>query len=158
MKNDINKELFIKSNLLNCPIKKTIISNIELTGYILNLELTSIYLNQLEEVDVVLKNVKTREVFIADASIKNSIITINLDSLSTLCTDNEFLLLIIIKRDSNYYVITPTLSYDYHSKCAKLSSLDLINITWYLRTIENGELRLSTVIKNLCSKPINLLQ
>lgn len=156
MKNDIGKEFFIKTNLLNSHIKNTTISFIELTGYTLNLELTNINLKEVEEIEVVLKNVKTRDIFFGESSIKESIITVNLKSLNSLCSDNEFLLLLIIKIDGLYSFINPITKNTPNTLSTDFESLDSAGVKWYLRSLENGELRLSTIIKNSYYNSLNL--
>lgn len=148
MENDIRKNLLVKNNLINSHIKKNTISDISLKGYLLTFKLDNIPLENLDEIEVVLKNSKTRNILIAPYTIKNSLLCINLKDLNFLCTDNEFLLLLVIKKHCNYFAINPISKYKYNSKYLNSYCLDLIDITWYLRTLENGELRLSTIIKS----------
>ena len=105
MKTDISKELIIKNNLLNYPIKSVSLSSLELIMYKIKLKLNNIDFKEADEIEVILKNIKTRDIFIAEHSIENDFLNINLKSLSFICTDNEFMLLLIIKKDSIYSFI-----------------------------------------------------
>lgn len=154
---EVSKELFVKNNLLNSPIRDSKVSALGLTNYRIKLQLNNIYFKDIDEVDVVLKNVKTRDIFVGESSINNNTLHINLKSLSFMCTDNEFMLLLIIKRDDIYSVINPVIKGKYHDISDKFINLDLEGVEWYLRILENGELRLSAIIKNSYTKSYTAL-
>ncbi|MBU3103024.1 hypothetical protein [Clostridium gasigenes] len=146
MKTDISKELIIKNNLLNYPIKNVSLSSLELIMYKIKLKLNNIDFKEADEIEVILKNIKTRDIFIAEHSIKNDFLNINLKSLSFMCTDNEFMLLLIIKKDSVYSFLNPIIKNSSQNITNNFIVLDLIPIEWYLRILDNGELRLSTIV------------
>lgn len=157
MKTDISKELFIKNNLLNYPIKSASVSSLGLTMYSIKLKLNNIAFKEADKIEVVLKNVKTRDIFIGESSIQGNILHINLKSLSFICTDNEFMLLLIIKKDGIYSFINPIIKNNYHDISDNFTTLDLPPVEWYLRILENGEIRLSSIIKNSFCKSSNAL-
>ncbi|MBU3131624.1 hypothetical protein KPL40_04100 [Clostridium gasigenes] len=146
MKTDISKELIIKNNLLNYPIKNVSLSSLELIMYKIKLKLNNIDFKEADEIEVILKNIKTRDIFIAEHSIENYFLNINLKSLSFMCTDNEFMLLLIIKKDSVYSFLNPIIKNSSQNITNDFIVLDLIPIEWYLRILDNGELRLSTIV------------
>ncbi|MBU3106657.1 hypothetical protein [Clostridium gasigenes] len=148
MKTDISKELIIKNTLLNYPIKNVSLSSLELIIYKIKLKLNNIDFKEADEIEVILKNIKTRDIFIAEHSIENDFLNINLKSLSFMCTDNEFMLLLIIKKNSVYSFLNPIIKNSSLNITNNFTVLDLIPIEWYLRILDNGELRLSTIVKN----------
>ena len=152
MKTDINKELFIKSNLSNSYIKNVKISALGQTLYKIKLQLANIFFEDIDEIETILKNVKTRDLFFCESEVSDNIIHINLKPLSFICTDNEFMLLIIIKKDGLYSFINPIINDNYLDISESFTNLDLNHIEWYLRTLENGEIRLSTIVKIYSSK------
>jgi len=154
---EISKELFIKNNLLNSPIRNFKVSALGLTKYKIKLQLNNIYFKDVDEVYVVLKNVKTRDIFIGESSINNNTLHINLKALSFMCTDNEFMLLLIVKRDDIYSVINPVIKDKYNDISDDFVNLDLEDVEWYLRILENGELRLSAIVKNSFTKSFTAL-
>lgn len=147
MNTHITKELFIKDNLSSSPIKNIIISALGLTMSKLSLQLNNMYFEDSDEIDIVLKNVKTRDIFIGESLTHNNIININLNPLTFMCTDNEFMLLILIKKDGIYSFINPIIKGSYHNISDDSINLSSNNIDWYLRTLENGEIRLSSIVK-----------
>ena len=155
METNITKELFIKNNLLNGSIKNINVSALGLTLSKIKLELNNIYFKDVDEIDFVLKNVKTRDIFIGESSIDNNTININLKPLSFICTDNEFMLLLITKKNGIYSFINPIIKSKYHNISDNFINLDLNDIEWYLRVLDNGELRLSTIVKTPYRKAYN---
>lgn len=152
MKTDINKESFIKSNLSNSSIRNVKVSALGLTLYKIKLQLDNILFKDIDEIETILKNVKTRDLFLCESKVTDNVIHINLKPLSFICTDNEFMLLIIIKKDGIYSFINPIINDSYINISENFTNLDLNNIEWYLRTLENGEIRLSTIVKSYSSK------
>lgn len=152
MKTDINKELFIKSNLSNSSIRNVKVSALGQTLYKIKLQLANIFFEDIDEIETILKNVKTRDLFLCESKVSDNIIHINLKPLSFICTDNEFMLLIILKKDGLYSFINPIINDSYLDISESFTNLDLNHIEWYLRTLENGEIRLSTIVKIYSSK------
>lgn len=108
------------------------------------LEQNSIELKNENELLVIIQNVKTKEEFICEYLITDNNIVILLDSLLHLFTNYEGSIQLISKNNDNYCFYTPILKYN-----SIIDSRKDVNdkYKWFVRILENGELRLSSIIK-----------
>lgn len=107
-------------------------------------EQNAIELEKESELLVVIQNVKTKEEFICEYLITTNNIVVLLDSLLHLFTNYEGSIQILRKNNDKYYLYTPIL------KCKHtIDSQKDVNsqYTWFVRVLENGEIRLSSIMK-----------
>jgi len=121
-----------------------------LKEHYLTLSFEDITLNEYKSVYVFLKNIKTREILKCITQVNDNSLIINLRDLNYLCTDHEFSLIVIIENNEFTNVIYPKLRNNLNKRKSIISSVGNSNIQWYLRFLDNGKLRLSTI--NLFSK------
>lgn len=121
-----------------------------LKGHYLTLSFDDINLKEYKSVSTFLKNIKTREIFKCISKIEDNRLIINLKNFNDLCTDYEFSLIVILEDNKFTTAIYPKLRPTLNVEESVISSVDNSNIQWYLRFLENGKLRLSTI--NLFSK------
>lgn len=108
------------------------------------LEQNATELEKENELIVVIQNVKTKEEFICEYLINTNNIVILLDSLLHLFTNYEGSIQILNKINNEYYLYTPILKYK-----PTIDSQKAVNnqYTWFVRVLENGEIRLSSIMK-----------
>ena len=97
-----------------------------------------------EELLVIIRNVKTKEEFICEYLITTNNIVVLLDSLFNLFTNYEGSIQILRKNNDKYYLYTPILN----CKPTIDSQKDVNSqYRWFVRVLENGEIRLSSIMK-----------
>lgn len=114
-------------------------------------ELNTITFNQkklnikaTDEIYIIIKNVKTREEFNCYHYVMENKIIIDLDNLSLYFADYEGSIYIVLKMGNNYHMYRPTIN---DKTTVKINSQSFDNYKWFLRILENGEIRLSSIIK-----------
>ena len=107
-------------------------------------EQNAIELEKESELLIVIQNVKTKEEFICEYLITTNNIVVLLDSLFNLFTNYEGSIQILRKNNDKYYLYTPILN----CKPTIDSQKDVNSqYRWFVRVLENGEIRLSSIIK-----------
>lgn len=107
-------------------------------------EQNAIELEKESELLVVIQNVKTKEEFICEYLITTNNIVVLLDSLFNLFTNYEGSIQILKKNNDKYYLYTPILN----CKPTIDSQKDVNSqYRWFVRVLENGEIRLSSIMK-----------
>ena len=111
----------------------------------LTLNFEDLNLNKYKSVSVFFKNIKTREIIKCISSIEDNNLIINLKDLDKLCTDYEFSIIIILDDYRYSTAIYPVLKVNNNLAESYISSSSNSNIQWFLRVLDNGKLRLSTI-------------
>ncbi len=111
----------------------------------LTLNFEDLNLNKYKSVSVFFKNIKTREIIQCISSIENNNLIITLKDLDKLCTDYEFSIIIILDDYRYSTAIYPVLKVNNNLAESYISSSSNSNIQWFLRVLDNGKLRLSTI-------------
>lgn len=107
-------------------------------------EQNAIELEKESELLIVIQNVKTKEEFICEYLITTNNIVVLLDSLFNLFTNYEGSIQILRKNNDKYYLYTPILN----CKPTIDSQKDVNSqYRWFVRVLENGEIRLSSIMK-----------
>ena len=96
-----------------------------------------------EELLVIIRNVKTKEEFICDYLIKANNLVIILDSLLHLFSNYEGAIQILNKSDEKYYLYNPIMK---NNNIIKEKIANNKPYKWFIRVLENGEIRLSSII------------
>ncbi len=145
MKKQINIEACEKNYLYFTSIEK-VLSFYSLKNCYLTLRFEDIDLNSYKSVSVFFKNIKTREILKCVFEIEENNLVIDLRSLNNLCTNYEFSIVIILDDYKYSTCVYPKLRLNNNKETSITSSLsDNSNIQWFLRVLENGKLRLSTI-------------
>lgn len=116
-----------------------------LKDHYLTLRFDGINLNKYESVSVFLKNIKTRETLKCISKIEDNNLILNLRSLNYLCTNYEYSILVILENFHCFTSIYPKFKSKNYIDKSIISSSENSNIQWYLRFLQNGKLRLSTI-------------
>ncbi|WP_288221288.1 hypothetical protein [uncultured Clostridium sp.] len=95
-------------------------------------------------INVYLKNIKTREVLKCISKVEDNRILIDLSNLKYLCTDYEYSIIVVLETLNSYNIMYPKFNNKDKEKSI-ISHSNTDNIQWYLRILENGKLRLSTI-------------
>ena len=134
----------LEIDLLDFEEKRIKVDEIEQGPNTISIKQRDLHFDKEDMVFIFLKNIKTREKYLCNHSINENKLVISLDSLAHCFTDNEGAISIIIKRDFKYYIYTPILN-----KNSNIKFTDKSNAVyeWYLRKLDNGEFRISTIIK-----------
>ncbi|MCF0148694.1 MAG: hypothetical protein HUJ77_09900 [Clostridium sp.] len=111
----------------------------------LTLKFENINLSSYKFVSVFLKNIKTREVLRCASKIEDNSLVINLKSLNDLCTNYEYSIIVALENYDYSTTIYPRLKPFNSKENSIISSSINSNIQWFLRILENGKLRLSTI-------------
>lgn len=104
----------------------------------------NINLSSFEEIQIIIKNIKTREEYFCPFIFDNNSITIDLSKLSHLFTDYEGSIYIILSKENITYSLNPIikkstiLKSDLNNKSSRLYQ-------WFIRILENGEILFSSV-------------
>ncbi|MBX7324836.1 hypothetical protein [Clostridium chauvoei] len=152
MKSTLEKIDFLKNQLSNSDFIKKEIDVFSLINYTLKIKLRALTLDTLGDITVILKNIKTKEIYICDSYFNGKILEVHLDSLNYLCTDNEYMPLIVIKESDTIKILYPILKKNYVQIFNDYDALLSSPVSWYVRALDNGEFRLSTIVKsNFCS-------
>lgn len=143
MKNTFENLDIFNFNCINTI--KAFISSYNFKDDALQLHFQDTYFNDISEVSVFLKNIKTREIHECTSSKEKNSLIIYLSNLKYLCTNYEYTIDIILKDSNSCKIIHPKYS-SIHDKLLKSSlSYKSNNIKWYLRVLKNGDFRLSTI-------------
>ena len=103
--------------------------------------------NDYDFIEVIIKNTKNKEEFTCPFTINSSnSITIDLSDIYLYFTDYEGSISIVAKCDNTFFSITPILSKE---NLTIINDFQKTNYKLFIRTLENGELRLSSIIKKL---------
>lgn len=135
-------------NKLNICYLNSIEKNIDsytLNEDFLTISFCNVDFKKYKTINVFLKNIKTRELLKCNYSINKSNLIINLKELNYLCTDYEFSIIVFLDGNENSYLIYPKFSSRLDQRRAIISKSNSSNLKWYLRVLENGKLRLSTI-------------
>lgn len=125
--------------------KKLILSQLLQSNNELLLKSSKVNFNCFDKITVTIKNIKTREEYECPHKIMNDTLKINLLPLIYLFTDYEGSLNINLTKANTTFLYTPVVSKNnfIQTKDSKKSSQLL---KWYLRLVDNGEIRLSSII------------
>lgn len=96
--------------------------------------------NESQEIDIIIKNIKTRDEYTCSFMTENGQLKINLESVAPFFTDYEGGLYVTIKEEDKCYTYKPI----YLNQETLYNNTDS-ELKWYIRTLENGELRFSSV-------------
>lgn len=135
-------------NKLNICYLNSIEKNIDsytLNEDFLTISFCNVDFKKYKTINVFLKNIKTRELLKCNSFINKSNLIINLKELNSLCTDYEFSIIVFLDGNENSDLIYPKFSYKSDQGRAIISNSNSSNLKWYLRVLENGKLRLSTI-------------
>lgn len=134
----------LEIDLLDFEEKKIKVEEIEQGPNKISIKQRDLQFDKEDMVFIFIKNIKTREKYLCKHSINENKLVISLDSLAHCFTDNEGAIFIILKRGFKYYIYTPILN-----KSSNIKFTDKSNAIyeWYLRKLDNGEFRISTIIK-----------
>ena len=142
------KNTFKNLDIFNFNCINTITASISSYNFkddALHLSFQDTYFNDISEVSVFLKNIKTREIYECISLKEKNSLTIYLSNLKYLCTNYEYTIDIILNDSTSCKIIHPK----YSVLDDKISRNSLVyksnNIKWYLRILKNGEFRLSTI-------------
>lgn len=144
MKIQKNNEPNIQNSSYLNSIDKNLSSYL-LKDHYLTLCFDDIDLNKYKSVTVVLKNIKTREILKCISKTDHNNLILDLRSLNYLCTNYEFSIVVILEDYQCSTSIYPKFKSNIEIEKSIISSSDNSNIKWYLRVLENGKLRLSTI-------------
>ena len=152
MKNYLQENLFIKNQISNSQFVKVEVTDFHLINTNFNIKLKNVDFNKFDEVSVILKNIKTKEIYICNTNLNKNSLILELSSLNYLCSDNEYMILILCKKDNYFEVLYPIFK-DYSTNISTNYQISTYSkVSWYLRIIDTGEFRLSTILKsNYCS-------
>lgn len=136
---------FFKLHLSNLNALEKEIRSFELKDDNLLLAFDDMNYISNNKISVFLKNIKTREIFKCSSFIKDGMININLSNLKYLCTDYEYSIIIINDVTNSSTMIYPKFK-DKSENYSKIDKSSNKHIKWFLRILENGEFRLSTIV------------
>lgn len=111
----------------------------------LTISFSNVDFKKYTTVTVFLKNIKTRELLKCTSNIHENNLIINLKELNYLCTDYEFSIIIFLEGNNHSYLIYPKFNSNLEKEKSIISKSNNDNLKWYLRILENGKLRLSTI-------------
>lgn len=144
MKKQVNIEDYEKNHFYFHSIEK-LLSFYSLKSYYLTLKFEDINLSNYKFISVFLKNIKTREVLKCASKIEDNSLVINLKGLNDLCTNYEYSIIVTLENYNYSTTIYPRLKTIDKKENSIISSSANSNIQWFLRILENGKLRLSTI-------------
>lgn len=144
MKKQINCEEY-ENNYLYFNSREKILKYYSLKDHYLTLCFEDINLNSYKTISVFIKNIKTREIFKCISKIEDNSLIIDLKSLNYLCTNYEFSIIIILDDYTCSTAIYPKIRLNKNNENSIIFSSDNSNIQWFLRVLDNGKLRLSTI-------------
>ncbi|MDU5107950.1 MULTISPECIES: hypothetical protein [unclassified Clostridium] len=144
MKKQVNIEDYEKNHFYFHSIEK-LLSFYSLKSYYLTLKFEDINLSNYKFISVFLKNIKTREVLKCASKIEDNSLVINLKALNDLCTNYEYSIIVTLENYNYSTTIYPRLKTIDKKENSIISSSANSNIQWFLRILENGKLRLSTI-------------
>lgn len=132
---------FLSTRKLN--IKKFVQADKEVTIIPENIDL-----NFFEEIQVIIKNIKTKEEYFCPFTKDNNSILIDLSGISHLFTDYEGAIYIILKKDNIVYNLKPIIK---NSTIIKnnLNGENKKSYSWFVRILENGEILFSSIMKRI---------
>lgn len=104
----------------------------------------NINLSSFEKIQIIIKNIKTREEYFCPFIFDDNSITIDLSKISHLFTDYEGSIYIILVKENITYSLNPII------KKSTILKSDLNNKSnrlyqWFIRILENGEILFSSV-------------
>ncbi len=111
----------------------------------LTISFSNVDFKKYTTVTVFLKNIKTRELLKCTSNIHENNLIINLKELNYLCTDYEFSIIIFLEGNNHSDLIYPKFNSNLEKEKSIISKSNNDNLKWYLRILENGKLRLSTI-------------
>lgn len=138
--------LDIKNNINFLPAKKLKIKKFVRASKEVTIVPENIDLNVFEEIQVIIKNIKTREEYFCPFIKDNNSIIIDLSKISDLFTDNEGSIYIILKKENVVYNLNPIIK----SSTIIKNNLDdeaQKHNHWFMRVLDNGEILFSSIIK-----------
>lgn len=124
---------------------KYTISEISLINNKFNIELKNLNLSHFCDVEVGLKNIKTKEIIPVSSFLGENRILINLDSARELCTNYEYNIVLNFHNSNLNEALETTLSSVFINS-GKLKELNLNSIGWFLR-INDKNIPLLSAIK-----------
>lgn len=144
MKKQVNIEDYEKNHFYFNSIEKSL-NFYSLKNCYLTLKFEDINLSNYKFISVFLKNIKNREVLKCASKIEDNSLVINLKALNDLCTNYEYSIIVTLENYNYSTTIYPRLKTIDKKENSIISSSANSNIQWFLRILENGKLRLSTI-------------
>ncbi len=144
MKKTIKIEDYEKHYFYFNSIEK-FLSFYSLSDNYLTLKFEDIDLSDYKCISIFLKNIKTRELLKCVSKIQDNSLIINLQNLNNLCTNYEYSIIVTLENYNYSTTIYPRLKTIDNKENYIISSSVNSNIQWFLRILENGKLRLSTI-------------
>lgn len=144
MKKQVNIEDYEKNHFYFHSIEKSL-NFYSLKNCYLTLKFEDINLSNYKFISVFLKNIKNREVLKCASKIEDNSLVINLKALNNLCTNYEYSIIVTLENYNYSTTIYPRLKTIDKKENSIISSSANSNIQWFLRILENGKLRLSTI-------------
>jgi hypothetical protein len=141
--NNINNYNKLNICYLN-SIEKNINSCI-LNENILTITFSNVDFKKYNNIYVFLKNIKTKELLKCIYDIDENNLIINLKDLDYLCTNYEFSIIAFLEGMEYSDLVHPKFNSNSCQEKTIISESNNGNIKWYLRVLENGKLRLSTI-------------
>lgn len=111
---------------------KYTITDINLVNNKININLNDLKLSRYCDVEVGLKNIKTREVIPVSSFLGETSIQINLDSVRELCTNYEYNIVLNFQNDELDDALGTIISSELLMS-GKLKNINLSSIGWFLR-------------------------
>lgn len=108
------------------------------------LNLKDIDFDKYTNINVFLKNIKTLELFNCIYQIRKNNIIIDLVNLKYLCMDYEYSIILILESLNSHHIVYPKFNNTVKENSIIFPSNN-DNIRWFLRILENGKFRLSTI-------------
>lgn len=144
---EINKSAYKDPIIYNLN-KRLIIDKILQDSNTLFIYQSKIDLSPYNDIKVYIKNIKTRHKYECINRINKNIIELDLEHLCSLFTDYEAAIEIEAAMNNKLYIFNPIIVY--RDTVNNIKNHQCINSTyrWYIRVLNNGELRLSC-IKNI---------
>lgn len=120
------------------------ITDIKFNNNKIQLKIGNINLKNYSDIDVGLKNIKTKEIIPISSFLGEETILISLDSVRSLCTDNEYNIVINFESGKLSNALSTVVSSSL-IKNLQLNKLDLSSIGWFLRINEKNIPLLSAI-------------
>lgn len=106
----------------------------------------NINLSYFDEVNVTIKNIKTRDEYLCPFKIENNSFVIDLSSISYLFTDYEGSIFINLRKENLMYTLKPVIKKSTVLK-KKLDTMNKGSYQWFIRILDNGEILFSSIMK-----------
>lgn len=130
-------------SLIYCTVKKIKLRKIVKDSTSILLYYTNLNLKDFNKLNVLLKNIKTREEYQCNFKMTDEYIDIHLDEMSDFFTDYEASLVIALEDNEAIYYYSPAVLNSSEIIDLSKPTYTVNNYKWFIRILHNGELRLS---------------